>query len=110
MPVSDTQIQNSFDQDVRPACNSFVALMQKAAQFSASNGDLYAAISGSSWTDQRSDGPPHLAAKTDWYAFNTFVVAFQALIAGTATAQQISDFAAQWPIIKQLCTRDHTGV
>lgn len=105
MAVTDTQIQNSFDQDVRPLCNTLVVLLQRLNQFAAGADDLYAGINDSSWADARTDGPPHLAEKSDWYAFNTFQTMLKKCIAGTATSQDIADLAAQWAIVQKLATR-----
>lgn len=115
--VTAKQVQNSFDQDVRPACNASVLLVQRLKQFAAGAGDLWAGVNDAEWSDQRDDGPAHLAAKSDWYAFNTYqdkllqvLTALPEVGTDAEVAALVRALRGQWPIVLKLATRDLTGV
>jgi len=111
MAATNAQVQSSMDQDVRPICNELIKLTNRVAMFTAGAADIYSYLSGeNSYADNRTDGPPHLATNSDWLAFNALAVVWPKIVAGTATTGDVATFAAQWPIVQKLCTRDLTGI
>jgi hypothetical protein len=103
--ASDPQVQSFCDTTVRPRCAAirdlYLALQEDKARFD----DIYANITqGSpSWTDSGS-ALPHHATTGDILAWNTFITAFIAFVNGTATATDSQNAAAQYPVVRKLCT------
>jgi hypothetical protein len=64
-------------------------------------GDVYANLTKGqpTWTDTRTDGPPHLATPADVLAFNSF-------LHNINTAMQADP---AWPVIQSLCVRQVIG-
>lgn len=105
--ATDQQVQNDVNQQVRPICEQMRALQIAAAGFKTSFDDVYAALTANpvTWTDNRTDGPPHLATASDVLAFNTFVTGLLAMMGGGGNANDMANAVAQWPIVLKLCVR-----
>ncbi len=94
MPATNLQVQNFSDQVVRPLCDKVCQLQVQVAAALSEIGDIYAALNVQSptWTDTRTDGPPHLASPSDILAMNTFLTDLNTAITGDG----------QWPIVQKL--------
>ncbi len=96
MPVSNLQIQQFSDEQVRTFCESVKASYDKAKHARDTIDDIYQHLAGDpSWSDARTDGPPHMASGNDILAMNTFMADFISFAEGNA----------QWPIVKKLTVR-----
>lgn len=106
MAATNLQVQAYVDQRVRPRSNNVVDLINELTQDQAVIGDVYANLTNSpTWTDNRTDGPAHLAVPNDVLAWNTFVVRTLQFWNGTLDPANIADAPAQLAIIKKLSTR-----
>ena len=88
----------------------FRALRNAIADDKAAIDDVYEHVSGANaiaptWTDQRSDGPPHLATPNDVLAYNTFLDAFLAFCDPEGDTGTIAAGADQLPVLEDLCVR-----
>jgi malonyl CoA-acyl carrier protein transacylase len=54
------------------------------------------------------DGPPTLLDQTDMLVYNAVATLLLKCIAGTATAQEVSDLAANWSVFQGACVRPLT--
>jgi hypothetical protein len=63
----------------------------------ANIGDIYEALTqpNPTWTDQRTDGPPHLMVPADVLDLNTFLTNISTAIKNDG----------QWPIVQLCCVR-----
>lgn len=96
MAASDTQIQQFVNDRVRPRAEQVRALLLAMEDDRAAFDDIYAALTDKpTWTDTRSDGPPHMLTADDVLAWNTFL--FNAISAMRADAQL--------PIVLKACVR-----
>lgn len=98
MPAAtDQQVQQFVNERVRPWAERFRELVEMARDNRASLDDVYEALTQQSptWTDQRTDGPPHLLSGNDVLAFNTFWADFITFVDGNA----------QTPIVEKACVR-----
>ncbi len=95
--ATNQQVQTYFDARIRPRVEALRALVAACADDKAAIDDAYAACSQQSptWTDTRTDGPPHLGSPSDLLAYNEFITAFAAFIAGEGN----------YPVIAKLCVR-----
>jgi hypothetical protein len=111
VPATNQQVQTFVDQNVRPRSESIRALYLQCKNDAATISDIYAALTEPSptWSDSRTDGPPHLAQPSDVLAWNTFVVGFIAFVEGTQTAQNMNSAAPQYAIVQDLCVRPVQG-
>lgn len=105
MAATNAQVQAFVDSRVRQRCEQIRALYTSLKDDLAVIGDVYANLTNSpDWTDNRTDGPPHLAVPNDVLAFNTAASALIAVVEGGATSA-MDDFAPQYPVILNLCVR-----
>ena len=96
--ASNQQVQVYSDTTVRPLCEQIRALYLNCKTAKAALNDVYANLTNSpTWTDGRSDNPPHLATPNDMLAWNAFVSALITMIEGS----EASDFG----VIESLCVR-----
>lgn len=91
------QIQNYSDQVARPICEQAYQLVLAMQQAKAQITDVYAALTTTQtgWTDDRNDGPPHLAVASDLLGFNTFITDAISALTGDG----------QYPVIESLVVR-----
>ena|SRR5438105_2281951 len=73
--ATNFQVQNFVDQRLRPHAEKARELAVVFDDDVAAFDDVYAALNVQSptWTDTRSDGPPHLLTPADVLAMNTFL-------------------------------------
>ena len=73
--ATNYQVQNFVDQRIRPHAEKARELVIVFDDDIGAIDDIYAALSVQSptWTDARSDGPPHLLTPADVLAINTFL-------------------------------------
>ena len=107
MPATNAQVQQYVNERVRPRSEQIRNLYLSCKDDKATIDDVYANLTNNpTWTDTRSDAPPHLLTPSDVLAWNTFLTQFIALVEGTfpdvATANSA---AAQYPIIQNSCVR-----
>ena len=95
--ATDLQVQTYVDQRIRPFCEAARALKAEIDDIKATIDDVYAALTepNPTWTDNRTDGPPHLLSPSDVLAINTFVTDLQTAIANDA----------QYSIVLKACVR-----
>lgn len=101
MAVADNnQIQHCSDEQVRPLSQAARALVLGLDHFRNAGDDIYHGLDGdnggvgATWTDNRTDGPPHLLVPTDILAFNSFAEDVRAYIKNHG----------QYPIILKACS------
>jgi hypothetical protein len=97
MAASDIQVQHFADERVRTHCELARSLVLSLDSDRASIDDVYNALNVQSptWSDQRTDGPPHLLTASDVLAFNTF-------------AEDVRTYMknhVQYPIVLKACVR-----
>ena len=99
--ATDQQVQSFVDQRVRPRAEQSRNLATLMLEDIASIDDIYNALNVQTptWSDNRTDGPPHLAAPADVLAFNAFLHDVSAFITGHA----------QYPVVQKLCVRPIVG-
>lgn len=107
--ATDLQVQQYVNERFRPFAEQMRAAYLAAKDHKAVIDDVYEHVSGanaiaSTWTDQRTDGPPHLLTANDVLAFNTFLDAFIAFVEGGLTTV-MDDGGAQWPVMQDACVR-----
>jgi hypothetical protein len=107
MAATNQQVQTFVDQRMRPRAEQFRALYLAAKDDLAEIGDVYANVNdaGSTFSDGRTDGPPHLVSRTDVLAYNTFLTLFVAFIEGTLSSGNMNSGHDQWPVLQQACVR-----
>ncbi len=112
MAATDQQVQNYVDQRVRPRCEQIRSLYLAVKDDKAHIDDVYAALTAGSptWTDQRTDFPPHLLTPSDVLAWNSFITQVISLIEGTFVDVGTANSAAgQYPIILKATVRPVAG-
>lgn len=107
MPATDQQVQTYADTRIRPRAEQFRSLVAACADDASVIGDVFDAVNQPSptWTDSRTDGPPHLLVPSDVLTYNAVTALFAKFIAGTATIGDSQQFAANWPIFQKACVR-----
>jgi len=110
--ATDIQMQSYMDQRIRPRAEQFRDLRNAVVDDQTAITDEFSrASNGPIWNDARTDGPPHLLASgpgsspDDLTNYNALCVTFLALISGTATVTQITNFPGQWAIFMRACVR-----
>jgi len=111
-------MQAYCDQRIRPRAEAIRLLLGQITDDLASIGDEYArAVSASAWTDNRTDGPPHLlqsgnsANPDDLLNYNAFGTALRNLVLGSSVANGSSvaadaaTVASTWPVLARACVR-----
>lgn len=105
--ATDAQVQTFADQRMRPRCETWRSLINAVNDDQAAIGDVYSAVTqpAPTWTDNRTDGPPHLLTPSDVAAFNTVEAMLLKIVAGTASAADLAQFAGQLPVVLKACVR-----
>lgn len=106
--ATDQQVQQYVNERLRPRAEQFRALAIACADDKASITDVFDACEppeNATWEDTRTDGPPHLLGPQDVLVYNSIITTFAKVIAGTATAQEITNFASDWAVFQQACVR-----
>lgn len=95
--ATDVQVQNYVDSRVRPLSEKSRDLLLALKDAKAVIDDIYNTLNVPSptWTDQRTDGPPHLASPANVLAWNSFITDVIAAIEGHG----------QYPVVQSLCVR-----
>lgn len=107
MAATDAQVQAFVDQRLRPRCEAYRALMASIQDDQNAISDVYAAVTeqNPTWTDNRTDGPPHLLTPSDVAALNTIEAVLLKVNAGTATTADVTNMFGQLPILEKACVR-----
>ena len=102
--ATDTQVQQYVNDRIRPHSEAIRNLYLKLKDDKAVIADVYSAVTQQSptWSDTRTDGPPHLLTPSDVLAYNTFITAFIAMIEGVGDPTAA---AAQYPVIQNACVQ-----
>ena len=97
MAATNAQVQAFVDQRVRVRAEQIRALVLALQDDRAAIDDVYAACAAQSptWTDDRTDGPPHLLAPSDVLAYNTFAADVITALTGDA----------QYSVVLKACVR-----
>jgi hypothetical protein len=108
--ATNAQVQQYVNERCRVRAEQFRALRLAIADDQAAIDDVYEHISGangipSTFTDERSDGPPHLVTANDVAAYNTFLVAFLAFCDPNGDTGAIAAGADQLPVLSDMCVR-----
>lgn len=107
--ATNDQIQRFANERLRPWAEHARALYLEAKDHQAVIDDIYEALAThnnpNNWTDNRTDGPPHLLTANDVLALNTAIVAFIAAVEGGDSSQ----FDDQWPVVLDACVRPVQG-
>ena len=95
--ATDQQVQQFVNERLRPRAEQIRALLAAMKDDRAAFDDVYAALTvqNPAWSDDRTDGPPHLLTPSDVLAMNTFFY-------NTITAWEAD---AQLPIVQKACVR-----
>lgn len=109
--ATDQQVQTFVDQRLRPRCEAFRNLIAAIQDDQNAIGDVYAAVTQATptWTDNRTDGPPHLLTPSDVAALNTIESVLLKINAGTATTTDVQNMFGQLPILEKACVRPVMG-
>ncbi len=77
MAATDQQVQQYVNERIRVRAEQCRALLNAMLDDKAAIDDVYAACAAQSptWTDSRTDGPPHLLGPNDVLAYNSFITA-----------------------------------
>lgn len=98
MPATDEQVQQFVDTRIRPHSEQARALKLIFDDDRASIDDVYQALlpeNSPTWTDGRTDGPPHLLSPADVLAINSFMEDIRTAMANHAS----------YPIIVKACVK-----
>lgn len=97
MSASNQQVQQFVDQRIRPHAEIARALAVVFDDDIGSIDDVYNALNVGSptWTDGRTDGPPHLLTPSDVLAINAFLHDVRDAIKNHA----------QYPVVLKACVR-----
>ena len=98
--ATNQQVQVFSDSRVRPRCEALRALYNQITDDKANINDVYQNLANNpTWTDNRTDGPPHLAVPNDILAYNAFITALIAFIQGQGN----------WAVVMGLCVQPDQG-
>lgn len=94
MEATNEQVQTFVNERLRPFAERARALYLLSVDHRAAIDDVYENLTTSpTWTDDRTDGPPHLLVPNDVLAMNSFMAAFNTFVEGNA----------EWAIILKAC-------
>ncbi len=101
------QIQRFANERVRVRAEEFRTLVLAMRDDKNALDDVYEALTGSqsTWTDSRTDGPPHLLAANDILSYNSFATALLAAVDGGRTDQQRTDLPGLSTTLLGACVR-----
>ena len=99
MSATNAQVQSFVNERMRPHCELIRNLYLSLKDDQAVIDDVYANVSDNpTWTDTRSDAPPHLITPNNVLAYNAFMVDFIAFI-------ESGDGAGNYPVVVDSCVR-----
>lgn len=101
MSASNLQVQAFVNERIRPRSEQIRSVFLAMDGDISSIDDIYNALNVGSptWTDNRTDGPPHLLMPSDVLAINAFLHDIRDAIKNHA----------QYPIVLKACVRAVTG-
>jgi len=107
MPASDQQVQTFVNERFRPFAEAARALYLVAKDNRAAIDDVYAACAAQSptWSDNRTDGPPHLLVPQDVLSWNAFMANLIMAVEGTADGNTLNQLAGNWATVMKACVR-----
>jgi hypothetical protein len=104
--ATDQQMQAFADTRVRQRAEQFRTAVNALRDDKTAIESVYdRAANGAAWNDARIDGPPKLLTSADMLTFNTVATLLLKAIDGTATSQDITSLAANWPVFQAACVR-----
>lgn len=105
--ATNQQVQAYCDNRIRVRMEQVRALVENIKDDQASIADIYANVNdpASTFADGRTDGPPHLLAKSDVLSYNAFTALFLKCLAGTAITADVQQLAANLPVCLLACVR-----
>lgn len=104
--ANDAQMQQYANERIRVRAEQARTFWNALADDQQAIVDIWdRAANGDPWNDSRQDGPPTLLDSNDVLAYNVVSAVLRKCIAGTATAQEIADLAANWPTFQAACVR-----
>lgn len=104
--ATDQQVQQFVNERIRPIAELVRAVTIRMADDEASIADIFEACANNpTWTDNRTDGPPHLLAPNDVLSYNSVCVLSARVTAGTASAQDVADLSANLATLSLACVR-----
>lgn len=97
MIATDAQVQKYVNERVRVRSEAIRNLYLACKDDKATIDDVFSAVSAATptWSDNRTDGPPHLLVPNDVLSFNTFITNFIAFVEANG----------QYPVIQKSCVR-----
>lgn len=114
--ATDQQMQIYADQRIRPFAEAMRAVILGEDDDKLAIDDVYARASGTNpWSDNRTDGPPHLlqagngANPDDFLNFNAFISALSGIIEAADSTNDAANAAAlrsAWPVLRRACVRN----
>lgn len=104
--ATNSQMQDYADAKMRPRAEQFRAIDEAMSSDKETIDEVYQRAAGANpWADARTDGPPNLLTHQDVLVYNAIITLWAKFRAGTATAQDSADFAANWPVFMSFCVR-----
>ncbi len=106
--ATDQQVQTYVNERLRVRAEQFRAINLAMTDDKIAITDVYDACEpavSATWDDERTDGPPRLLTAQDVLVYNTILALWPKFRDGTATAQDVADFAANWPTFQTACVR-----
>lgn len=103
--ATDQQVQTFVNERFRPFAEAARELYLQAKDNRAAIDDVYAACAAQSptWTDSRTDGPPHLLVPQDVLSWNAFMANLIMAIEGTADGGTLSQISDNWATVQKAC-------
>jgi len=104
--ATDQQMQRYADDRIRVRAEQLRAIVNAFRDDRTQIADVFErANGGAAWNDARTDGPPNLLNSQDVLNFDAVSTLFLKCIDGTATAQNVIDFHANFLIFQTACVR-----
>lgn len=106
--ANNTQVQQYVNERVRVRAEEWRHLDLAMADDKLAINDVYDACeptNEATWADNRTDGPPRLLAPGDVLSYNAIISIWPKIKDGTATDQEVDNFAANWPVFMSACVR-----
>lgn len=114
--ATNAQVQTFADQRIRPQSELVRGLLADLQDSKAAIDDVYAACTQPTptWTDTRTDGPPHLLVPADVPSYNAFITAFIQVLTGSGEDQAtksglVDSIRSAYPTLTKACVRPISG-
>ncbi len=109
--ATNQQVQTYVNERLRPFAEKMREIYLLAKDHRAAIDDVYAACAeqNPTWTDARTDGPPHLLVPQDVLAFNAFLANLIMAIEGTPDQNTLGQIAGNWANLLKACVRAPIG-